>query len=271
MLVLAEEMGGDEVLAGVAGAAIGLLVLVAWYLPAFRVTTLGRTRAPWAILFAPALALGVLVIVLALWSAKEVRFDVRYIVLFMVIGAAWLGWAPLTAAVVGLAPRPNVLERRNAAADFALGGAVLGFGVAFAAANIGEGPTIWTTIGPALLATVGLAVLWTVVEILGRVSDAITIDRDVASGVRLGAFLIAAGLVLGRAVAGDWESADGTLRDFWGQGWPAAVLAAAAIVLQWAERPRPTIHAPSRLWCGLLPGVSMLLAAVVWLYHLRWP
>ncbi len=48
----------------------------------------------------------------------------------------------------------------------------------------------------------------------GKVSVSIVEERDLASGIRTGGLFIAVGLVLGRAVAGDWVSESATLRDF---------------------------------------------------------
>ena len=76
----------------------------------------------------------------------------------------------------------------------------------YAGANIGNGPGWWVVAFTAGLATASFAILWFLMDRLGRFSESITVDRDVASGIRLAAALVAIGLVLARAAAGDWHS-----------------------------------------------------------------
>src|SRR4051812_13339427 len=92
------------------------------------------------------------------------------------------------------------------------------FSACHAGANIGNGPGWWVVIFSAALATGSLLVLWIALADLTPVADAVAIDRDPAAGIRLGGWLAASGLVLGRAVAGDWESA-----------WQTVAEAAAAL------------------------------------------
>ena len=61
------------------------------------------------------------------------------------------------------------------------------------AANIGDGPGWWVVVFAAGLATAALFAAWLVLAQIGHGVDAVTIDRDLAAGVRLGAFLAACG------------------------------------------------------------------------------
>ncbi len=98
--------------------------------------------------------------------------------------------------------------------------------------------------------------LWAMVEFATEMAESICVDRDLAAGVRLGGFLIAIGLILGRAVAGDWVSTQATLGDFLRQGWPALMLVPAAVTAERRARPTPQTPAQPVLWRGLL--VSLL-------------
>ena len=83
----------------------------------------------------------------------------------------------------------------------------MGVGIVYAFSNIGMGPTIWTTIFPALAATILLVLMWLLIESIGRgVAEAITIDRDVATAFRLAGAMIGCAIILGRAAAGKWVS-----------------------------------------------------------------
>ena len=111
----------------------------------------------------------------------------------------------------------------------------------FAGSNAGEGETIWTTLFPAAVSTALLWVLWVAFASASRVADAVTIDRDTASGLRLAGLLIACGVVLGRAAAGDWHGTEECLKDMVRIGWPAGMLTLAALIAQWRFRPTPAM------------------------------
>jgi hypothetical protein len=60
---------------------------------------------------------------------------------------------------------------------------------------------------------------------IGRAAE----ERDLASGLRLCGLLVANGLILGRAVAGNWHSEAATIHDLIHDGWAASLLSAAAL------------------------------------------
>ncbi len=95
----------------------------------------------------------------------------------------------------------------------------------FAAANVGTGDTIWTTLGPAALGTAALAGVALAHAAASGLSEAVTVDRDPAAAVRAVGLHLAVASLLARAVAGDWVSVDATLADLARRGWPAVPLA----------------------------------------------
>jgi hypothetical protein len=168
--------------------------------------------------------------------------------------------------------RDDAVERGNTAAVVVACGAVVGITLAYAQSNIGTGPTIWTTLVPAFFATLGLFVTWMIAEVIGGgIAEAVTVDRDVASAVRLAALLAASGAILGRAMAGDWTDWRSTFVDFAAQGWPALVLAAAAGVAHRALRPTPQRPRPPIVPLGVIPAVIMIVVAAGWLVYLGKP
>lgn len=236
------------------------------------ITGLGASLCPRAILaLCPAACLALFFPALLFLSAREVREDSRYLLLFMVIGAAWLFSAVWLTPFFGFSVRDDAIERKNVAAATASAGGMGGLFACFAFANFGEGPTIWTTIGPAALATAVFLALWLAVELPSRISEAIAIDRDASSGLRLAGFLLAAGLILGRAVAGDWQSAGETLADFTGQSWPAALLAASLILLQRFNHPTPASPRLDLALGGWLPAGIFIASGASWVIRLgKW-
>jgi uncharacterized membrane protein YjfL (UPF0719 family) len=217
--------------------------------------------------------LSVVVIVAALWNwgAKEVRGDPGEVSFLAFIGAGWLLVAYKLFPWFGLSIRDDVLERKNPAAAVALSCALLSVAITFAAGNLGEGPSYWENIFCGGLATGGLLALWFVVELAGNVSAAIAEERDFASGLRFGAALLAWGLILGRAATGNWHSPAISVHDFLRDGWVAAVIALAALVIQFLLRPSSRRPFPSWPVCGLLPALFYLALAAAWVWHLgRW-
>jgi uncharacterized membrane protein YjfL (UPF0719 family) len=207
--------------------------------------------------------------VLKSFASFDVRDSVVYLFFYMAMGAAWTGVALRLLALCGLSPRDDVIERGNRAAAQAIGGAVLGITLCFAGANIGDGPGWWVVVFSAGLSTGTFFVLWFVLEKLTHLADTVTIDRDPSAGVRLAGFFIGAGMILGRAVAGDWVSAADTVRDFAVTAWPVLVLFGLAVYLERRLRPsREQPFAPAA--SGLPPAAVYVGLAVLWLVRLRW-
>lgn len=216
---------------------------------------------------APLVAGFLLFFVLRRHASFDVQGSPLYLTFYMVMGAAWVGIAIRLLALGGLSLRDDVLERRNLAAGWALFGAVVGLTLAFAGANVGDGPGWWVVLFSAGLSTATFFLLWIVTDRLTGWADAVTIDRNTAVGVRLGGFFVGLGAILGRAVAGDWISAGATVSDFVRAAWPALVLAGLAAVAERHRRPQPEALAQSPVWQGLLPALlytGIGIAAVWW-------
>jgi uncharacterized membrane protein YjfL (UPF0719 family) len=265
-------MSGDEVAVLIASAFLALFGWIAWYarpvqVRGMRVSTRGRP----VLYVAPLVALLLIFAVLRTAASFDVRDDPRYLLMYTVLGAAWVAAACLMIPLLGVSPRDDVAERGNVAAAWATAGAVLGFTVCYAGGNIGDGPGWWVVVFSAALATGTLMLLWLAFDALTSVSDHITIDHDLAAGLRLGGFLLACGLILGRAVAGDWVSAGQTVSDFVFTGWPAAVLFAAAVAIDRAARPTPARPVPDAKTYGVLPALVYVGAAAFWVATLGLP
>ena len=260
------DFAADEVLFFASAAAAALIAAGLWYRNIARLRTVGGGRAiklPLAV--SPPLLLGALLYVLQHWAdPKYVVGQLDYILLFLAGGATWLWIAAGISALIGVSARDDAIERGNAAAAITLCGALGGAMAIYAWCNVGAGPTIWTTIWPAAVATIAWAVLWAVIEAATHVSDAIAIDRDPASALRLAGGLIAMALVLGRGMAGDWTSWDSTFREFVRIGWIALPLAVAIIVLHYLLRPTPARPRPGVILAGLLPAAILVSIAVAY-------
>jgi uncharacterized membrane protein YjfL (UPF0719 family) len=247
-------MSGDEGMVLVLCMFVAGIAWAAWFWQAtFTAPRCSRFEHRWPLLLAPAVCAGVLYAVLKTFSSFDVRDDPVYQGFYMVLGAAWIGVAAWFLPYLGLSPRDDVIERANPGAARAIGGALLGIALCFAGANIGDGPGWWVVFFSAFLATAVLFLFWIFLDKATGLADTLTIDRDRAAGLRVAGLFIGAGLILGRAVAGDWESAMGTVVDFVKTGWPLGVLGLVAAGLEKQLRPSPERPEPPLATHGLAP------------------
>jgi uncharacterized membrane protein YjfL (UPF0719 family) len=259
-------MSGDEVLITVVCAIAGLIAWSRWFFLLAVASRLTASAGPRLVLgLAPLLSGAVLWTVLARWSSADVRTDSAYMFMYAVMGAGWVGLTGGLLSHFGLCVRDDALERDNRAAALAVGGAVLGLTLCFAGGNIGDGPGWWVVVFCAAASSASLLLLWTVLAKWGGLAESISVERDIAAGFRAAGFMVAAGLILGRAVAGDWQSPSVALLDLVKVGWPAAALVVPALAIERKAQPTPQVpHPPVPAW-GVLPAAFYLGAALVWL------
>ena len=227
-----------------------------------------RSDSRWVFKVCLVASLVTVALTLHFWGAAEVRTDPGEVLILTMGGAMWLGLGYAVFSLFGLSYDDDVKEKGNSAALVTLCGAVLAVAMTYAGGSIGEGPSVLENIFSAGLGTAGLFILWLLLELGGRVSMSITEERDLASGIRLCGLLLAAGLILGRAVAGDWHSAVATVDDFIRDGWPAAGLCAVAVAVERFARPSHRCPVPPWRSRGLLPALVYLALGAAWLWRL---
>ena len=256
-------MSSDETFVCVVALVVSLVVWGRWGWAcapsgAFGGTLAGAGTWLW---ITPVVCAGILLLVLLTAAAEDVRYDPTYVFFYLVLGAAWLGAYKSILALAGLSARDDVLERGNEAAAVAISGALVGLTLCFAGGNVGDGPGWWVVVFSGLMATGAFYLIWCVAARLTGWADRITIDRDVSAGIRCGGYFVGTGLILGRAVAGDWESAVAAALDFLKLGWPALLLAGAAVVLEKRLRPEAGRSLRGAGLRGWLPAILYVAIA----------
>jgi len=211
----------------------------------------------------PIICLMGFLVTLRFFSSPDVQDDPSYIIIYLCLGVAWLGGTTFIFPLLGLSERDDVVERCNPAATWALAGALIGVMSCFAGANIGSGPGPEVVFFCATVSTTAFFLSWFSLELTANTSEAITVDRDEGAAIRLAGFLIATGILLGGAVAGNWESTSATMRDFYTYGWPAIALLGVALPLERVlnARNRPIIRDP---WQSFGISLFYILIAVAW-------
>jgi len=261
------DFSEDEVFFMLVAAAVSGWGLFQWFRVIVARPTLGDAlggyqRARLAIL--PVLCLAFAAAVIWNWSdPTAVAGHIDYVILFIAGAGAWFSLTILSLSTLGINVRHDVVVNGNRAAAISVAGAALATTLIYTGGNIGAGPTIWTTIFPAALGSLTLLLFWFVIETSSGVSDAITIDRDRATGIRIAGWAIATAIILGRSVAGDWTGWDSTFEEFVTLGWPSAVLTGSAIAIQMRFRPSPEVPHPSER-SGMLTALLMVLFAILY-------
>ena len=265
-------MSGDEVVMLIASALVALVCWGAWYIRPTLVRHVDRRPAGRRLLQVTPLAAGALLwVVLENASAHDVRDDPTYLMFYLILGAAWVGLSMRALAVAGISTRDDVVERANRSAAVVVAGAMLAVTLCYAGGNIGDGPGWWVVVFAAGLATLALFAAWMLLELLSGVSDVVTVDRDAAAALRLAGFLVSCGVILGRSVAGDWVSAEATVRDFAVVAWPVLVLVAVAAIVERVARPTVKTPRPPLVPYGLVPAALYVAAAIVQVQRLGIP
>ena len=223
---------------------------------------------PWAFYLCVVISLTFVAVTIKLWGAAEVRANAGGVFVLTLLGAVWLTVMTKLFAWFGLSLRDDAVERKNVSALIALCGAVLALGIIYAGANIGEGPSYTNNFFCDVIGTASFLLLWFFLELFGKISRSIAEERDLATGLRMCGLLIAFGLIISRALAGDWHSKTATVQDFIRDGWPAAILLLLALIVEPFARPNRRQAIPPWPAYGMVPAALYISLAAVWLWHL---
>jgi hypothetical protein len=226
-------MSEDELFVTVVAAVVAGRAWWTLCAPALTLHRLGASRTVrLQVLWILPAVLALLFSFLRRYADAQVRVSPLYQFFYLLMGAAWIGTFAAGLAWLGVSLRDDVLERRNPAARTAWMAAVFAITFCFAGSNIGDGPGWWVVVFCAALATGALFLLWALLAAGTGLRERVIVERDRTAGRRLAGFFLAAGLILGRAAAGDWISVAATWTDFGRAGWPALLLLAFAFVIE---------------------------------------
>jgi hypothetical protein len=208
----------------------------------------------------------VLVIAAVIWrlGSNDVRPSAGWVFLYTMGGVAWLLLGLYLLSLLGVGVREDVMERQNSAAAWVVYGALIGTALCYAGANVGNGPGTEVVVFCAVLSTTFLFGFWFCLERVFRLADRVTIERDEGAGIRISGWMLSLALIFGAAVAGDWESLEGTLRDFIRYAWVAILFLLAAVAIEWTLK---SLQRRENLRSGtsIAVAAAYILAAVVYI------
>jgi hypothetical protein len=170
-------------------------------------------------------------------AASDVRSDPVYVLFYLILGLGVSGIALSGFRLFGLRPA-DIAQRGNHAAAVFVVLAIVAVAFAYGGANVGEGPGFQVVLFCSALSCGGLLIVCALDFAGARTGYHVLVDRDRGAALRSGGMLIASGMGLGRAVAGNWTSANGALTDFARHGAPVLAFVAADVVVARTVFPR---------------------------------
>jgi hypothetical protein len=180
----------------------------------------------------PVAAFFIILYTLRFLASFDVVNDFFYILFYVLLGFAWtfigMRWI---FSFFDISWIDDVLNSNNRAALYTVSGAFLGLVMIYSGANIGDGPGWWCVIFAGGLGLISRFLLGRLVNSFTQIFERITVDRDMYCGIRFGAYLLASGIILARASAGDWTSFFDTIVEFL-VGWPVLPLTVLAILVE---------------------------------------
>lgn len=216
--------------------------------------------------FLPAVSFAIILFTLKVLASFDVVGAFIYILFYIFLGFAWI-FAGLYLVFMSfdLSWIDDAVENKNKAAMFAVTGAFLGLTIIYSGANVGDGPGWWCVIFAGGLGFISWILLGILINKLTGVIERITVERDIYCGIRFGSYLIASGIILGRASAGDWTSFSMTVLEFMA-GWPVLSLTLLAVLIErWytrSARSRGSIG-NNHLFSSIYWGIIFIIIAVI--------
>lgn len=240
--------------------------LKSWYQRLFRIWPPERNKlARYTFGWLPVVSLIIILHTLRGLASFDVVGSIVYVVFYIVIGYAWIYFGlMLMTYFFDLSWIDDVLGLSNKAALISISGGFLGLTLIYSGANIGDGPGWWCVIFAGGLGLISWILLGLIMNRATQMFERITVERDINCGIRFGAYLLAGGIILARASAGDWTSFSMTVVEFM-DGWPVLLLTGLAIIVERSYIQKARIdHDPNHYLLGSsLWGIVYVIFAVV--------
>lgn len=214
----------------------------------------------------PLISLVIYLFTLTILASFDVVDSIYYIAFYILLGYAWLYFGLFVMAFFfDLSWVDDGFNMNNKAALFPITGGFLGLSIIYAGANIGDGPGWWCVIFAGGLGLVAWVLMALIVNLFTKIFERITVERDIPCGIRIGCYLLASGIILGRASSGDWTSFSMTIVEF-SVGWPVLPLSLLAIILEYYyiyKSKQPYNRTSDNITSSILWGALYVIIAIL--------
>ena len=262
-------IGPDEILVLLASSLFTCVFLYKWYRYLFfSVIPFRRNELSMLVLCGlPIASFAIFLFTLNVLASFDVVDSPLFITFYVVLGFVWLHFSLYCMfRFFDLSWIDDVVIMNNKAALAALTGGFLGSTFIYAGANIGDGPGWWCVVFAGGLGLVTWILLGVGISRTNEMSERITVERNLGCGIRFGSYLLASGIILGRASGGDWTSFCMTVVEFYDvyDRWPVILLAALeAIIENFYSRRYVTRGNNSSVNSSIFWGAVYIIFAVV--------
>jgi len=215
----------------------------------------------------PIASFAIILFTLKVLASFDVVDSPLFITFYVVLGFVWLHFSLYCMfRFFDLSWIDDVMIMNNKSALTAIAGGALGSVFIYAGANIGDGPGWWCVIFAGGLGLMTWILLGVGIARTNEMSERITVERDLGCGIRFGSYLLASGIILGRASGGDWTSFYMTVVEFYDvyDRWPVLLLAALeAIVENFYSRRNVTRGNKDTVNSSIFWGAVYIIFAVI--------
>jgi len=260
-----------EILIFIVSCIFTFIFLKNWYYYTLNSWSSEKNKlAKVVLIILPIFSLIIVFYTLRVLASFDVRDSPFYIFYYIILGYAWIYFGcRFFFQLFDISWIDDVLYRNNKAALFSFTGGILGLIIIYSGANIGDGPGWWCVVFAGGLGAITWFILGIIINKFTDIFDRITIDRDISSGIRFGLYLLASGIILGRASGGDWTSFFMTIIEFF-VGWPVLPLTALAILIERyyikklnSYEKEHSNHLISSILCGILYMIIAIVSVIL--------
>ena len=194
-------MDGSELAVFMISMALTFVYIAKWYYSIASAWPKEHGILGKAVLgFLPAVALVAMLSVLTTLASFDVVGSTFFITFYVFLGFPWLWLGELAMrSFFDISLADDILQMDNKSALLTFAGGFLGVTAIYSAANIGDGPGWWCVVFAGGLGFVAWVTLALAAGRLSHAFERVTVGRDVPCGIRFGCFLLACGIIIGRA------------------------------------------------------------------------
>jgi len=177
-------------------------------------------------------AVGIIFFVLNTMAAHDVVDSYLFITFYLVLGISALAVFQYSIKfVLDISLLDDVIAMRNPAALVVYAFVFPAAALIYSGSNIGDGPGWWCVFIACALGFFSWIIPAQIMSRITHASESITVDRNLPCAVRFGGYLLASGIIVARASAGDWTDFSTTIAEF-SAAWPVLPLLVLAIVVE---------------------------------------